>query len=92
MPGKLKALLTGAIVPLVVLALWEACSRAGFFSPIVLPAPSAVAVRWWAYLTPMEPWSPNTQSWLAWALSGELPGDAAGSLYRVLVVLPLAPA
>jgi NitT/TauT family transport system permease protein len=85
MAGKFKTFATGAIVPLVVLAIWEACARAGFFSPIVLPAPSAVAVRWWAYLTPMEPWDSASQSWLAWALSGELPSDAMGSLYRVLV-------
>jgi len=85
MAGKLKAFLTGAIVPLLVLAVWEATARAGLFSPIVLPAPSAVAIRWWAYLLPTDVWNPAAQSWLAWALSGELPSDAAGSLYRVLV-------
>ena len=85
MLGKLKALLTGIIVPVLVLAVWEATSRAGLFSPIVLPAPSAVAVRWWQYLTPTDPWDSATQSWFAWALSGELPSDAMGSLYRVLV-------
>jgi NitT/TauT family transport system permease protein len=85
MLGRLKGLLVGAIVPLVVLVVWEACSRAGLFSPIVLPAPSAVALKWWQYLTPSEPWDPATQDWLHWALSGELPADAMGSLYRVLV-------
>jgi NitT/TauT family transport system permease protein len=37
------------LVPVVVLALWEALSRAGVFSPLVLPAPSRVVARWWDY-------------------------------------------
>jgi NitT/TauT family transport system permease protein len=37
----------GALVPLALLVLWEAAARAHLVSPIVLPAPSAVAVRWW---------------------------------------------
>jgi NitT/TauT family transport system permease protein len=85
MLARLRGFAVGAAVPLLVLVVWEACARAGLASPIVLPAPSAVALRWWAYLMPMEAWNPATQSWLAWAVSGELPADAMGSLYRVLV-------
>jgi len=83
---KLKSSLTGVLVPLLVVLLWEALARAGIFSPVVMPAPSAVAVKWWAYLLPTEAYDPAVHSsWLAWAISGELPIDTAGSLYRVVV-------
>lgn len=81
--SRLKNFLHGAIVPLLLLIVWEACSRAGFFSAVVLPAPSAVAVKWWAYLLPAQAQEPE-QSWWVWALSGELPHDAYSSLYRVI--------
>jgi NitT/TauT family transport system permease protein len=42
------------IVPVVLAALWEGCARARFVSPIVLPAPSAVAVKWFAWLVSGE--------------------------------------
>jgi NitT/TauT family transport system permease protein len=71
-------------VPLLLIVLWEACARAGWFSPVILPAPSAVAQKWWIYLAPPTPWDADHQSWLAWILSGEMVDDAAGSLYRVL--------
>ena len=44
-----------------------------------------MALRWWAYLTPADAYDPALQSWWRWALSGELPADAAGSMYRVVV-------
>jgi NitT/TauT family transport system permease protein len=81
---RLKPVLQGALVPLLLLAAWEACSRAGLFSPVVLPAPSAVAVKWWAYLLPAQPRAPG-QGALEWMLSGELPHDAWSSLFRVVV-------
>jgi NitT/TauT family transport system permease protein len=71
------------LVPAVLLAAWEGVSRAGWVSPIVLPPPSAVLVRWIAYARPLEPWDPAREGWAAWALSGELPRDAAASLLRV---------
>jgi NitT/TauT family transport system permease protein len=83
MAARLRGTLHGAIVPLLLLLLWEACSRAGFFSPVVLPAPSAVALKWWAYLLPAQPREAG-QGWLTWALSGELPHDAWSSLFRVV--------
>ncbi len=81
--GKLKSFAHGALVPLLALIAWEACSRAGLFSPVVLPAPSAVAAKWWAYLLPARP-QEEGQSLLVWALSGELPHDAYSSLFRVI--------
>jgi NitT/TauT family transport system permease protein len=71
-------------VPALVLAAWEAVSRTGLVSALVLPAPSQVALRWIAYLLPTEPYDPAAGSWLRWAVSGELPHDAFTSLYRVL--------
>lgn len=81
--SKLKSFAHGVFVPLVVLLLWEAASRAGLFSEVVLPAPSAVAVKWWHYLLPAQP-QEEGQTYLAWLFSGELPHDAYSSLYRVI--------
>jgi NitT/TauT family transport system permease protein len=83
MMQKLKDFAHGALVPVLVLILWEACSRAGLFSAVVMPAPSAVAAKWWAYLLPAQEQEAG-QSWLAWLLSGELLHDAYSSLYRVI--------
>ncbi len=71
------------LVPVLILAIWEAISDAGWVSPIVLPSPSQVLLRWLAYAKPTEPYDPAQGSWLAWALSGELPHDALASLTRV---------
>lgn len=72
------------IVPALALAAWEGLCRAGMVSALVLPAPSQVLLRFAAYAKPFEPYDPAQQSYLAWALSGELPRDAASSLLRVL--------
>jgi len=81
-----------------VLVLWELLSRAGRVSPAILPAPSQVLVRLWHYLLPLEPFESAQESRLAWLVSGELPQDALGSLFRVVtgfcigggLALPLA--
>src|SRR5512137_1217032 len=49
MGGRGARILRAVLVPLTVLVAWEILSRAGVFSPLVLPAPSRVAVRWWDY-------------------------------------------
>lgn len=72
-----------ALMPVLVLAAWEGISRAGWVSPIVLPAPSQVLLRWIAYAKPLQPYDPAQGSWIVWALSGELPHDAVASLVRV---------
>jgi NitT/TauT family transport system permease protein len=81
---KLRFFLQGAWVPLLVLLVWEACSRAGLFSPVVLPAPSAVAVKWWEYLLPAQARAAG-EGYVVWLFSGELPHDTWSSLYRVVV-------
>src|SRR5512136_1831155 len=49
MGGGGARLLRAVLVPVVVLALWEILSRTCVFSPLVLPAPSRVVLRWWDY-------------------------------------------
>ncbi|WP_431855976.1 ABC transporter permease [Azospirillum sp.] len=78
------ALARGALVPLIAVAVWQALSSSGMVNPTVLPSPGAVVVRWWHYLLPADPYDP-AQSWLAWALSGEMLTDAYSSLYRVVL-------
>ena len=80
----LKRTLHGAIVPVVLLVVWEALTRGGFINPVILPAPSQVLLKWIAYLEPLEPYDPASSSYLAWIFSGELPHDALASSIRVL--------
>ena len=77
-------LLRPLVVPVLLLAGWEAISRAGLVSALVLPAPSQVLERWVQYLLPLEPYDPARESRLAWIFSGELPHDLFASLYRVV--------
>jgi NitT/TauT family transport system permease protein len=81
--ARAAALARSLLVPFAVLAAWEGVSRAGWVSPIILPAPSQVFLRWVAYARPLAPYDPAQGSWLAWAFSGELPLDALASLSRV---------
>lgn len=80
---KMKDFAHGALVPVLLLILWEAGSRAGLFSEVLLPSPTAVATKWWAYLMPGQQQEAG-QSTLAWMFSGELPHDAYSSLFRVI--------
>ncbi|EJN02804.1 ABC transporter permease [Herbaspirillum sp. YR522] len=77
--------LQGLLVPVIVLALWEGASRAGWINPLVLPSPWAVLHKWFEYAAPAKPYDAGGGSWLAWLFSGELVMDAIGSLYRVVV-------
>ncbi len=80
---NLKNFLYGCIVPVLLLILWEAGSRFGLFSEVLLPSPTAVASKWWAYLLPLQPQEAG-QSYLAWLVSGEMLHDAYSSLFRVV--------
>jgi NitT/TauT family transport system permease protein len=80
----LKQTLHAALVPAVLLFVWEGLTRSGFINPQILPAPSQVLLKWIAYLKPLEPYDPANTSYLAWCLSGELPHDALASIIRVV--------
>lgn len=49
-PARALRGLTGWILPVVILALWEGLSRAGVITDNVLPAPSAVLLAGWELL------------------------------------------
>ena len=48
--ARLEGRLAGWALPLLLVVLWEALSRAGVIAPTVLPAPSAVALAGWQAL------------------------------------------
>jgi NitT/TauT family transport system permease protein len=75
----------GAVVPVVVIALWQLASQLGWINPQILPSPLAVTEKWIEYALPLAPYDPNEGSRLAWAFSGELIHDTLGSMYRVVV-------
>ncbi|WGG51206.1 ABC transporter permease [Rugamonas sp. DEMB1] len=88
--SKWREVGVGLVVPVVVVALWQAAAMAGLVNPQVLPSPLAVLEKWIAYLLPMQPYdpaagAPAAGSWLLWAVSGELITDSIGSLYRVVL-------
>ena len=82
---QLRLALRGAVLPIGVILLWQGLSALGWINARMLPSPISVALRWWAYLAPLEAYDPATQSYIWWIFSGELLTDAIASLYRVLV-------
>lgn len=80
---RLREHAAGAVVPALLIALWQFTTSMGWVNEHVLPSPWAVVTRWVAYLLPQVPLAEAQGSMLAWAFSGELLVDAAGSLYRV---------
>ena len=82
---NMRKIATGLIVPVIALALWQLCSSMGWVNALVLPSPLAVLRKWIEYALPTAPYAPATESWLAWAFSGELLRDTFSSMYRVVV-------
>jgi NitT/TauT family transport system permease protein len=80
-----RQLAVGAVVPVVIVALWQLASQLGWINPQILPSPWDVTKKWVEYALPLTPYDPAQQSWLGWAFSGELIHDTMGSMYRVLV-------
>src|SRR5512137_690656 len=54
MAGGGGRLLRSLAVPVALLLAWEGVARAGLVTPLILPSPTAVALRWWAYLASGE--------------------------------------
>jgi NitT/TauT family transport system permease protein len=82
---KISGFLRGVAVPAVLIAVWQLLSMMGYVNPQILPAPSAVLVRWYQYLAPIEAFDPAKSGYVSWLLSGELVADAYASLSRVVV-------
>lgn len=80
-----RAVGSGLVVPVALIALWQTACVLGWVSPLKLPSPWAVAQRWIQYLLPTEPYSSDAGGLLSWMFSGELVRDAVGSMYRVLI-------
>ena len=76
---------SGAIVPIIIIALWQDSAMLGWVNPQVLPSPLAVVQKWIEYLLPLTPYDAASGSRLAWIFSGELIGDTISSMYRVVV-------
>lgn len=83
--AKWRSMASGIMVPVIIIILWQIACVSGMVSPLKLPSPAAVAVRWWEYLLPAQSYSEEYGNWLAWAFSGELIHDTVGSMYRVLI-------
>ncbi len=77
-----RSLLVGCIVPVCLIGLWQTVSGMGWVNPQILPSPLTVLERWLSYALPAAPY--QTGNGLRWLFSGELIGDAASSMYRVL--------
>ena len=81
--GRLARWLVPAIFGLSVLALWELAGRVVGISPVILPAPSAIAARIAASLPVL--WADFVQTALKGALSGYLLGCGAAVLTAILI-------
>ncbi|MEK2646161.1 ABC transporter permease [Bdellovibrio sp. BCCA] len=75
----------GFWVPAAILIVWELVVRFGGVNPQVLPAPTAVLMKWYEYLKPYEAYDPAQGSYIKWLFSGELIRDLIASSYRVAV-------
>lgn len=73
-----------ALLPLLLLALWQYASTAGFFDPSFVPSPTAVLSSWWQ-------WIFGPRSELAW-YSGTWFEYVYLSAWRVLVGFAIASA
>jgi NitT/TauT family transport system permease protein len=81
----MRSILEGLVVPVILVAAWQALCSSGFVNPQILPSPAAVAQRWWSYLAPTGPYSAAAGTWASWLVSGELIRDAIESLTRVVL-------
>jgi NitT/TauT family transport system permease protein len=79
----------GLVVPVVAIAIWQWVASQGWVNENILPSPLQVWRKWVAYLLPLQDFATWHEAGgggrLAWMVSGELPTDALGSLYRVIV-------
>lgn len=77
--------LRACVVPAVLLALWQGLSLAKVISPLVLPSPAQVFLKWGEYASPLQAYDPAKMGYLRWLLSGELLHDMVATVMRVAV-------
>lgn len=82
---KWREIGSGLVIPIFLIAIWQAVTAMEWVNPQVLPSPLAVLKKWLEYASPMEPYDPSAGSWISWVLSGELIRDTMGTMYRVLM-------
>ncbi|MFZ6687995.1 ABC transporter permease [Undibacterium sp. SXout11W] len=82
---KWREIGAGLVVPVVLIAIWQAACSLEWVNPQVLPSPWAVLIKWLEYASPMTPYDSTSGSWWTWLLSGELLRDTMGTMYRVIV-------
>ena len=78
------------ILPVCILVLWEACGRAGWIPPGILPPPTRVAVSWWDWAFGHDAFGLNNYSgtWLSSVMfSAQRVGQ--GYLLAILAGVPL---
>jgi NitT/TauT family transport system permease protein len=77
----------GALVPIVLIAVWQTVASLGLANDKILPSPLAVVHKWVLYLLPYEPFDAAKGGWLDWVqwlFSGEMIRDAWESMGRVV--------
>jgi NitT/TauT family transport system permease protein len=82
-PARKAAFLRKAIVPIVLILLWEVAARAGMIDVRFIPAPSKVLTSWYAWIFGAEKTlgDPYVGTWVMHALQ---------STYRVLIGFAIA--
>lgn len=76
----MQSALRGVAMPLVLLVVWESCCRGGLVSPIMLPSPTAILLKWLEWLRSGE---------LLVDVLGSLGRVAGGFLLGAGLALPL---
>jgi NitT/TauT family transport system permease protein len=84
--NRWQRIFEGALVPVVLIALWQTVASLGLANDKILPSPLAVVHKWWLYLLPYEAFDPKGD-WLdriKWIFSGEMIRDTWESMGRVV--------
>ena len=76
----MKLIARGTAVPFLVIAVWEILCRSGFVSPVILPSPSAILIKWIEWLMSGE---------LLVDVAGSLFRVSSGFLLGGVLALPL---
>ena len=67
---NLRKVVTGLIVPVAAILVWQTFASMGWVNPLVLPSPVAVLRKWIEYALPTTSYAEGADRWLTWAFSG----------------------